>query len=161
MTAGLVLIRTDHWPWYKHTSKHTPAVHVRSLPLNRHMYVPIIWTSDLDKIPASFVKQIAARVSSLIRSCHLWFHTLVSLRGERAWVPLKIIRIQSIKLEIYYQSRFLSTFALEMWRLWSRDFDRCLIKVKRELVKRENSSSVIHDLLAAGWSPEPRTCPSD
>lgn len=99
--------------------------------------------------PTSFIKQIAAEASLLIRTCHLWFHTLVILeRGKRAWLPLKIIRIQSIKLETYYHFRFPSTFVLEMWRLWSRDIDKCRIKVQRELVKRENVPPVIHDLQA-------------
>lgn len=114
------------------------------------MYVSIIWISDLDKIWTLFVKHIAAGVSSLIRSCHLFRTRRESMTAfENYKNPKHQIRDK--------HTGFCPVFVC----LRYGGCDRRLIKVQRDLVKEEDVSSLYRDLLPAHWSPEARTCCSE
>ena len=98
MTAGLVLIRNDHRPGYKHAHtqpshivdhlhKQTSA-HLRHLCLQPEQQHSLICKPDCS---------LGLLVLATIRACHLWLRTFVSSKQEKtAWLALQMIRLEAL-----------------------------------------------------------------
>ncbi len=110
MTAGLVLIRNDQRPGYKHTQSHT-RTHT-SIKSSRPLTQTGTCTSPSPQLAVVFWQQHSVICkpdcfrqplsTSTIRRCHLWLHSFVSSKQEpTAWRTLQTIRFKALIANLY------------------------------------------------------------